>query len=151
MRFFYSRRTIARSELARLTQIDYAREMAFIATRPLAGAPGPAEGTLGVVRAMDTLGTLPAEETLGVARALCDPDNEEAEFAVIVRSDLKGGGLGELLMRKLIAHLRQRGTKRVVGDVLKENARMLELARDLGFSVDSHHGDPDVVRVSLAL
>jgi acetyltransferase len=133
MRFFYSRRTIARSELARLTQIDYAREMAFIATRPLAGAPGP------------------AEETLGVVRALCDPDSEEAEFAVIVRSDLKGGGLGELLMRKLIAHLRQRGTKRVVGDVLKENARMLELARDLGFSVDSHHGDPDVVRVSLAL
>jgi hypothetical protein len=81
MRIFYSRRSIERSELARLTQIDYEREMAFIAT-----------GSDPVRRA----------ETLGVARALADPDNVEAEFGIIVRSDLKGGGLGERLMRKLI-------------------------------------------------
>jgi len=130
MRFFYSRRQIGPTEMARLTQIDYEREMAFIAT-----APGP-EG---------------AEETLGVVRAVADPDNEQAEFAIVVRSDLKGGGLGELLMRKLIAHFRSRGTRRMVGDVLKENERMLELAQQLGFEVDPAHDEPDTTRVGLAL
>lgn len=115
LRVFYSRRTIERSELARLTQIDYEREMAFVATV-----------------ATDERG----EETLGVARAICDPDNDSAEFGVIVRSDLKGGGLGERLMRKLIDHLASRGTRQLVGTVLRENARMLQLARDLGFVVE---------------
>jgi acetyltransferase len=86
-----------------------------------------------------------------VARAVADPDNEQAEFAIVVRSDLKGGGLGELLMRKLITHFRNRGTRRMVGDVLKENERMLELARHLGFEVDLDHGDPDAARVRLSL
>jgi acetyltransferase len=130
MRFFYSRRQIGPTEMARLTQIDYEREMAFIAT-----APGP-EG---------------AEETLGVVRAVADPDNEQAEFAIVVRSDLKGGGLGELLMRKLITHFRSRGTRRMVGDVLKENERMLELARQLGFEVEPSYDEPDTTRVGLAL
>ena len=136
MRYFYSRRTIERSELARLTQIDYAREMAIVATRPQVDR-GP--------------GADPAEETLGVVRGLCDPDNDEAEFAVIVRSDLKGAGLGERLMRKLIAHLRQRGTRRLVGDVLKDNLRMIQLARELGFQIDPKHPDPEVVRVRMDL
>ena len=113
MRVFYSRRQIEHSELARLTQIDYGREMAFIATEPTTGG---------------------GEETLGVARALCDPDNQDAEFAIIVRSDLKGGGLGRRLMDKLIGHLRTRGTQRLVGTVLAENQRMLQLARELGFT-----------------
>jgi acetyltransferase len=108
MRVFYSRRSIERSELARLTQIDYAREMAFVAVAPGEGG---------------------VEETLGVARAICDPDNDAAEFGVIVRSDIKGGGLGERLMRKLIQHLQRRGTRRLVGSVLHENPRMLQLAR----------------------
>ena len=114
MRIFYSRRTIERSELARLTQIDYQREMAFIAT------------------AADAAGI---EETLGVVRATCDPDNIEAEFGIVVRSDLKGGGLGVRLMNKMIDHLRAHGTRRLVGTVLSANLRMLELARDLGFVV----------------
>ncbi|MCE2688395.1 MAG: bifunctional acetate--CoA ligase family protein/GNAT family N-acetyltransferase [Rubrivivax sp.] len=130
LRFFYSRRSIGHTEMARLTQIDYEREMAFIAT------------------VADTAGR---EETLGVARAVADPDNEQAEFAIVVRSDLKGGGLGELLMRKLITHFRNRGTRRMVGDVLKENERMLELARHLGFEVDPAHDDPDTTRVRLSL
>lgn len=117
MRVFYSRRSIERTELARLTQIDYEREMAFIATRPTADG---------------------GEETLGVVRAIADPDNHDAEFGIVVRSDLKGGGLGELLMAKMIAYLRQRGTRRLVATVLKENTRMLELARDLGFEFDRH-------------
>lgn len=134
LRVFYTRRSIERSELARLTQIDYEREMAFVAT-----APGPEGG---------------AEETLGVARAACDPDNLTAEFGVIVRSDLKGGGLGMLLMNKLIAHLRQRGTGRLVGSVLQENTGMLALAARLGFEVlpvpEGDNAHPVVLRLNEA-
>lgn len=115
MRVFYTRRNIERSELARLVQIDYAREMAFVAQ-----ATGP-DGQL---------------QTLGVARAMADPDNVDAEFGVIVRSDLKGTGLGRLLMEKLVAYLRAQGTQRLVATVLDYNERMLKLARDMGFQED---------------
>ncbi|MDM7948933.1 bifunctional acetate--CoA ligase family protein/GNAT family N-acetyltransferase [Hydrogenophaga sp.] len=122
LRVFYSRRSIEHSELARLTQIDYAREMAFIATRPL-----PDDG----------------EETLGTVRAAVDPDNHTAEFGVIVRSDLKGSGLGHRLMSKMIEHLRARGTQCLVGTVLRENQGMLELAQSLGFQETVNPSDPD--------
>ncbi|HPH12376.1 MAG TPA: bifunctional acetate--CoA ligase family protein/GNAT family N-acetyltransferase [Burkholderiaceae bacterium] len=112
MRVFYSRRTMERSELARLIQIDYTREMAFIAI-----APGP-DG-------------LP--QTQGVVRAMADPDNINAEFGIIIRSELKGKGLGQLLLDKLIGYLRAQGTQRIVATVLRENHRMLELAHSLGF------------------
>jgi len=112
MRVFYSKRTMERSELARLVQIDYAREMAFVAIAP--GADGQ-------------------PQTLGVVRAMTDPDNVDAEFGVIVRSDLKGSGLGLLLMNKLIAYLRAQGTHRLVATVLDYNDRMLNLAKELGF------------------
>jgi len=115
MRVFYSRRSIERSELARLTQIDYEREMAFVATAPLPGG---------------------GQETLAVVRATVDPDNVDAEFGIVVRSDLKGGGLGATMMNKLIRYLRSRGTHRLVGTVLAENRRMLELAQELGFGAD---------------
>ena len=130
MRVFYSRRSIERSELARLTQIDYEREMALVA---VAAGPGG------------------AEETLGVARAICDPDNDAAEFGVIVRSDIKGGGLGERLMRRLIAYLQRRGTRRLVGTVLRENERMLQLARDLGMTVQPLKLGEDMQTVELLL
>ena len=118
MRVFYSRRSIERSELARLTQIDDEREMAILAV-----APGP-DGV---------------EQTLGVARAVADPDNIDAEFGIVVRSDLKGTGLGSVLMHKLIRILREHGTRRLVATVLAENRRMLALARKLGF-VESRPG-----------
>ena len=121
LRVFYSRRSIERSELARLTQIDYERETAILAV-----APGP-DG---------------AEQTLGVARAVADPDNIDAEFGIIVRSELKGTGLGTLLMNKLIRTLRDQGTKRLVATVLAENRRMLALASELGF-VESRPGPAD--------
>ncbi|HEY1151484.1 MAG TPA: bifunctional acetate--CoA ligase family protein/GNAT family N-acetyltransferase [Pseudoduganella sp.] len=101
------------SQLARLTQIDYDREMAFIATASKGGVT----------------------ETLGVARAVADPDNVSAEFAVIVRSDLKGQGLGAIRMEKLIGYCRSRGTRELVGDALPHNHRVLQLARRLGFTV----------------
>lgn len=115
MRVFYSKRTMERSELARLVQIDYAREMAFVAL-----ADGP-DGQ---------------PQTLGVVRAITDPDNVEAEFGVIVSSELKGGGLGLLLMNKMIAYLRTQGTQRLVATVLDCNQRMLKLAKELGFEED---------------
>jgi acetyltransferase len=113
LRVFYSRRTIEHSELARLTQIDYEREMAFLAA------------------ALDSNGT---EETLGVARAVTDPDNINAEFGIIVRSDLKHSGLGTLLMQKMIRTLREHGTQRLVATVSADNQHMLSLAKELGFT-----------------
>jgi acetyltransferase len=127
MRVFYSRRNLPRSELARLVQIDYEREMAFVAT--VVGEGG-------------------VEQTLGAARAACDPDNESAEFGIVVRSDLKGQGLGVRLMRALIEHLRQRGTRQLVGEVLRDNPAMLGLCRHLGLA---ERVESDVVVVSLAL
>jgi len=116
MRVFYSKRTMARSELARMVQIDYAREMAFVAL------------------ASDANGQ---DQTLGVVRAITDPDNQEAEFGVIVSSALKGKGLGLVLMQKMIAYLRTQGTQRLVATVLDYNTRMLKLAEELGFEVDN--------------
>jgi acetyltransferase len=116
MRVFFSKRTMARSELARLVQIDYAREMAFVAL--LSNATGQ-------------------PQTLGVVRAITDPDNMEAEFGVIVGSALKGKGLGLVLMKKMIAYLRTQGTQRLVATVLDCNTRMLKLAEQLGFEIDA--------------
>jgi len=130
LRFFYSRRELPRSELARLTQIDYSREMAFIAVRRDAGGD---------------------EQTLGVVRASTDPDNIEAEFAIVVRSDLKGRGLGHLLLDKMIRYLRGRGTGRVVGFVLHENLAMRDLAVSNGFVVDRAGSDADAFRLVLSL
>ncbi|MDM0081153.1 acetate--CoA ligase family protein [Variovorax sp. J31P179] len=131
MRLFQARSELPRSELARLAQIDYDREMAFIAEATAAdGQP----------------------ETLGVARTVCDPDNVEAEFALLVRSDLKGGGLGRMLFEQLIAHARSRGTRRLVGMILRENTRMLKLSRALGFErVPSLEDSADVLHVALNL
>jgi acetyltransferase len=130
LRFFSVRRELPRSELARLAQIDYAREMAFIAVRTLPdGSP----------------------QTLGVARAVIDPDNVDAEFAVIVRSDLKGRGLGHLLMSTLIDFVRLRGTQRLVGLVLRENLPMRKLALSQGFELDETGSDVDALRFVLNL
>jgi acetyltransferase len=130
LRFFYSRRELPRSELARLTQIDYSREMAFLAVRR-----GP-DGK---------------EETLGVVRAMADPDNVEAEFAIVVRSDLKGRGLGHILLAKMIAYLKAKGTRRMVGVVMRENVAMRDLALALGMEIDSEGSDVDALRLVLPL
>lgn len=128
LRFFSPLRQLPHSEMARFTQIDYEREMAFIATRSVGDR----------------------NETLGVVRAITDPDNLRAEFAVLVRTDMKGQGLGEALMRKIIAYCRQRGTREIVGDILRENQAMRTLAAELGFQPV---GMPvsDVVEVRLPL
>jgi acetyltransferase len=113
-RMFVRIRELGPSQLARFTQIDFDREMAFIATR--IGADGQ-------------------PETLGVGRVVADPDNVTAEFAVTVRSDLKGRGLGRKLMEKLIAYCRSRGTREIVGEALPQNTRVIRLVKGLGFEV----------------
>ena len=128
-RFFGLVRELPHSQMARYTQIDYDREMAIIAT-------DPAEA--------------PETRTLGVVRAVADPDNSEAEFAIIVRSDMKGEGLGRALMEKVIRYCRARGTGSIVGQVLPDNRRMLALAERLGFT-KRLHADGSVVEVRLPL
>jgi len=115
-RMFVRIRELQPSQLARFTQIDYDREMAFIATR--ANAEGVAE-------------------TLAVGRVVADPDNITAEFAVTVRSDLKGMGLGTIMMRKLIDYCRARGTREIVGEALPQNGRITGMVKKLGFTVTS--------------
>ncbi len=127
-RFFSMIREMPHSQLARYTQIDYDREMAFVATREEEGR----------------------ERTLGVVRAISDPDGVTAEFAIVVRSDLKGLGLGHALLETLIRYCRARGTRELVGQVLPDNRRMLELAHALGFR-SRWLREEGVVEVRLAL
>lgn len=115
-RMFGSASELSPAQLARFTQIDYAREMAFILTRS---------------------GTAGAAETLGVARVVADPDNIVGEFAIVVRSDLKGQGLGTILMDALIAYCRESGMRELVGVALADNTSMHLLARKLEFSLAS--------------
>lgn len=115
--------------MVKLTQIDYDREMAFIARGP--GEDG-------------------ATTTLGVVRAMASPDNSEAEFAVAVRSDLKRQGLGRMLMEKIIRYCRTRGTRRIVGAALGDNKAMAELARAVGFVVSKNY-DEDTWQLDLPL
>ena len=124
MRFFTAAPDRSFRFFARMTQIDYAREMAFVAATP--------------------------SELLGVARLVADPDYRNAEFAVIVRSDLKGKGLGTTLMEHLIAYARAEGLESVRGDVLPANTGMLHLCRQLGFALDIA-SRTDVVQVKIAL
>ncbi len=155
MRLFYTRRSIERSELARLTQIDYEREIAFVVTVPLAAggevrpqatqAAPPPEGV------QQPGGAGSAEETLGVVRAFIDPDNVQAEFGIMIRSDTKGSGLGRRLMNKLISYLRGCGTQRLVATVLAENEPMLTLAAQLGFQRSEDPEDPTIRCVELGL
>ncbi len=129
LRFFGAVGSFDHSQLARMTQIDYDREMALIAV--VADADG-------------------STRTLGVVRAVADPDNETAEFAVAIRSDQKGHGLGRLLMQKIVAYARARGTHWLVGEALRENTAMIALARTCGFTVSATE-DPGVVGFRMAL
>jgi acetyltransferase len=130
LRFFSVRRELPRSELARLVQIDYDREMAFVA---LEAQP---DGSL---------------RTLGVVRAVADPDNVEAEFAIILGADAQGQGLGQRLLEKMVRYLQHHGTQRLVAVVLRENTAMRELATRSGFKLDAAGSDGTSLRYVLEL
>ena len=123
-------RELAPSQIARQTQIDYDREMSFVAIS--VNAQG-------------------SDELLGVAQAIADPDNLQAEFAVVVRSDLKGRRLGTLLLSRLVSYLRGRGTHRLVGIALVDNQRMLALARRQGCSIAPADAGTVALELPLAL
>jgi acetyltransferase len=119
MRFFGPLRELSHEMAARLTQIDYDREMAFL--------------------------LLDGKELLGVGRLAADPDFEQAEFALIVASDRQGHGYGRLLLEHVLHYAKARGVIRVVGHVLRENDKMLDLAKRLGFVRESgRSGEPDI-------
>jgi len=117
MRFFTARPDLSHKFLARMTQVDYAREMAFVA---LSASEG---------------------ELLGIARLIAEPDYVRAEFAILVRSDLKGKGLGWTLMQHLIAYARAEGLQEIHGQVLAGNVTMLKLCRELGFAIETTEAD----------
>lgn len=113
-RYFSEINEFTHGDLANMTQIDYDREMAFVAVR--------------------TSGS--EEEILGITRAISDPDNLDTEFAVLVRSDLKGTGLGRRLLEKLIAYMYEHGITHLNGITMPGNQGMSALARKLGFHID---------------
>jgi len=121
LRFFTPVPGLTHPVAARLSQLDYDREMAI-----LAECDGMA---------------------LGVAHFFADPDRLRAEYAIAVRSDWKGRGVGFLLMTRLIHIARQRGIGELIGEVLRENQPMLQMCRELGFSIASQPVDPAIMPV----
>lgn len=128
LRFFSMVKTLSRDSLIRLCHLDYSREMALVAERKVDGQA----------------------ELIGVSRYYMNPQTRSAEFAVTVSDACQGQGLGEHLMQRLIVVARDRGVKQLTGSVLRENLRMLTLAKDLGFQ-EAKSGDPGVVQVVLDL
>ncbi|MDC9768838.1 bifunctional acetate--CoA ligase family protein/GNAT family N-acetyltransferase [Proteus mirabilis] len=127
-RYFSEISEFTHDDLANMTQIDYDREMAFVAIRHPHDDP----------------------EIIGVARAMADPDNQQAEFAILVRSDLKGNTLGHQLMMKLINYTKTHGIKRLTAITMPENRNMISLAKKLGFSVEVQF-DEGIVNLNLLL
>ncbi len=128
MRFFVAMQALPHPLAARFTQIDYDREMALVLT-----PPGP------------------TVDIWGVVRIHADPDLTRAEFAILVRQEFAHRGLGTLLMQRIIAYAKRRGIGELYGLVLRENRKMLQLSRELGFNVEIDRDDPSYVSVSLAL
>lgn len=126
MRFLAPRRHFPDEMALRLTQLDYDRDMAFVALRP--------DGALA-----------------GVSRLSCDPDHRIGEYALLVRSDMHGRGIGTALMRILINYAQADGVERLEGAVLSENRGMQALVRRLGFAFEMDPDDPGVLTSSLAL
>ncbi|MEP9373655.1 bifunctional acetate--CoA ligase family protein/GNAT family N-acetyltransferase [Mesorhizobium sp. KR1-2] len=123
MRFLASWKTFPDQMLLRLTQLDYEREMAFIALDIANG------------------------DLAGIVRLSADPDHEVAEYAILVRSDFQGKGVGWALLRHLIDYAAADGLKRIEGIILNENTKMLGMCRELGFTIRHH---PSELGLSLA-
>lgn len=127
LRFFAPVKEFSHTFIARMTQIDYARAMVFIAIDENTG------------------------EMLGGVRIHSDANYEKGEYAVLVRSDLKGRGLGWVLMLQMLEYARTEGLKMVEGQVLRDNTTMLKMCTELGFRTEHDPDDPGVCRVVLDL
>jgi acetyltransferase len=128
-RFMDTLRELTPQMLVRFTQIDYDREMAFVA----------------VVAGEDR------ETEVGVARYVANPDGASCEFALVIADGWQRKGLGRRMMEQLIDVARARGLKTMIGHVLAENRGMLSLCQKLGFVVADSDEGPMVRRVTLAL
>jgi acetyltransferase len=128
-RFMDTLRELTPAMLVRFTQIDYDREMAFVAT--VAGDSG--------------------EEEIGVSRYVTNPDAESCEFAIVIADDWHRKGLGRRLMTQLIEVARARGLRSMIGHVLAENRSMLTLCQHLGFVISDSPEGPILKRATLAL
>ncbi|HRX69875.1 MAG: bifunctional acetate--CoA ligase family protein/GNAT family N-acetyltransferase [Candidatus Competibacteraceae bacterium] len=129
-RFFQPIRELSHEMAATLTQIDYHREMALVAVGP--GLPGKAE-------------------IHGIVNLSTDPNQDRAEYSIIVDRIMIGLGLGNRLMRRIISYARARGISEIYGEVLQENKPMLQLNRALGFAIRSDPDDPGLKHVILKL
>jgi len=127
LRFFDSIKEFSHPFLARLTQLDYARAMAFVAFDETSG------------------------DILGVVRVHADPAGDSGEYAILLRSDLKGRGLGWVLMQMIIEYGKAEGLKRIIGQILEENSVMLKMCRELGFEVKTDPEDLGLCDVTLVL
>ena len=128
-RFMHTLRELSLPQLIRFTQIDYDREMAFIAVIERDGR----------------------EEEIGVARYVTNPDAESCEFAIVVADSWKGEGVAGALMRALIESARLRGLRVMSSPILGENKRMLKFVTDLGFAISSDPFDHSLKRADLNL
>jgi acetyltransferase len=137
-RFVSSFNELPATMLSRFTLIDYDREMALVAVvrERTAGEDGA---------------SVEAERIVGVSRYVITPDQQGCEFSLVVAEDMKGKGLGSRLMESIVEAARERGLSEIVGLVLRGNAAMLKLVRNLGFEVRRFDEDPDFVKVTHAL
>ncbi len=127
LRFFAAMKEFSHQFIARLTQLDYARAMAFVALDEATG------------------------DVVGVVRIHSDSIYETGEYAILLRSDLKGRGLGWALMQLIIDYARSEGLKHISGDVLQENTVMLAMCRSLGFEIVNDPVEHDICHVELRL
>jgi RimJ/RimL family protein N-acetyltransferase len=127
LRFFDSIKEFSHPFLVRLTRLDYARAMGFVAFDEIGG------------------------DTLGVVRVHSNPASDSGEYAILLRSDLKGRGLGWALMKIIIEYGTSEGLERIIGQVLEENSVMLKMCRELGFEVKTDPEDLGLCEVTLVL
>ncbi len=127
MRFFSTIVRFSHAFLARLTQLDYARAMAFIAIGASTG------------------------DALGVVRIGADANHERGEYAVLARSDAQGIGLGWAMMRLIIEWANADGLQYIEGQVLGDNIAMLRMCRELGFEIKPDPHEHNIQLVSMAL
>lgn len=127
LRFFASIKELSEDRISELTHLDYDRAMAFIAIDEV------------------------ADLMLGLVRLHLDEDRRGGEYAVIVRSALKGHGLGWLLMQRMIEYARASRLKNVHGQVLAENTTMLRMCAELGFQIETDPGAKEIKVVTLRL
>ncbi|HEX5651052.1 MAG TPA: GNAT family N-acetyltransferase [Steroidobacteraceae bacterium] len=130
LRFMFGLHDLTPAMLSRFTQIDYDREMALIVVRH--GADG-------------------AEQQIGVARYITLPDEETCEFAIVVSDEWQGKGIARQLFKHLIEVARQRRLQIMTGITLRENSRMIDLSRSLGFATKADVDEPELVRMTLVL